>query len=77
MTPEEAIALAKAATRGEGWAWTEPVQALRCQAGLGLAAPRGWFWEVFSSPGPDRWMTFVRLDEATREVRGLGRSLVA
>ena len=62
MTPEEAIALAKSATRREGWAWPEPIQALRCQVGT-LA--RGWFWEVFSSPGPDRWLTFARLDEAT------------
>ncbi len=71
MTPDEAIALAKDATTREGWVWPEPVQALRVQAGL---VPRGWFWEVFSSPGPDRWMTFARIDEATREVRGLGRT---
>lgn len=74
MSPDEAIALAKAATCREGWDWPEPVQALRCQAGL---AARGWFWEVYSSPDPDRWMTFARVDEATREVRNLGRSRLA
>jgi hypothetical protein len=74
MTEDRAIALAKAATHREGWAWPEPVRALRCQLGL---VPLGWFWEVFSSPDPDRWMTFARIDEATGEVRGLGRSRMA
>lgn len=71
MTAEEAIALAKAATHREGWDWPEPVRALRCQVG---PTARGWFWEVFSALDPDRWMTFARIDESTREVRGLGRS---
>ncbi len=74
MTPEEAISLAKAATRREGWDWPEPVRALRCEAG---PAARRSFWEVYSSPDPDRWLTFARIDEATREVRGLGRSRIA
>ncbi len=73
MTPEEAIELAKAATFHEGWSWPEPIRALRCQAGLSRPS---WFWEVFSSPGSDCWMTHVKIDEATRQVRGIGRSFI-
>ena len=37
---------------------------------------RGPFWEVYSGPDPASWMTFARIDAATGEVRGLGRSRV-
>lgn len=69
MTRDEAIKLAEAAARQEGWDWRQPVRADRRRHFLFGKA----YWEVVSNADKIGAAVRVKIDDATGRVLGKNR----
>ena len=67
MTSDEAIRLAEAAAREEGWDWKEPVRAALRRPWLFWGEP---YWEVFSNADKRGSNVRVKIEDATGRVLG-------
>lgn len=65
MTRDEAIRLAEAAAREEGWAWEQPVRASLRRPWLLWGEP---YWEVFSNADMRGCNVRVEIEDATGRV---------